>query len=363
MNPRCETSEENSSPLPGRPAKQGLYDPWFEHDACGVGFVVDMKGRKSHQILQQGLQVLTNLDHRGASGAEVNTGDGAGVLLQMPHKFLVDACKKARVALPAEGQYGTGIVFMPRNPSVRRKLEEIFGQIVQSEGQTMLGWRTVPTNNASLGETAKSSEPFMRQIFIGRNPSLTDDMAFERKLYIIRKRAYTEIRASTVAGAESWYVASLSFKTIVYKGMLLTTQLGEYFTDLQSPLMETALALVHSRFSTNTFPSWDRAHPYRYVAHNGEINTLRGNINWMHARYGSLKSEVFGDELQKMFPIVTESGSDSATFDNCLQFLTLNGRSLPHSILMMIPEAWQANTHMSPELKAFYEYHACLMEP
>src|ERR1051326_9051723 len=255
-----------------RPGKQGLYDPAFEHDSCGVGFVVDMHGRKSHQILQQGLEVLTNLDHRGASGAEVNTGDGAGVLLQMPHKFLTEAAKKARIALPAVDQYGSGLVFMPKNPSMRRKLEEIFGKIVQSEGQTLLGWRSVPTNNASLGETAKASEPFMRQVFIGRDPSLTDDMAFERKLYIIRRRAYTEIRTSTVDGAESWYIASLSFKTIVYKGMLLTTQLKSYFPDLQNPSMETALALVHSRFSTNTFPSWDRAHPYRYIAHNGEIN-------------------------------------------------------------------------------------------
>ncbi|MEO7412159.1 MAG: glutamate synthase large subunit [Opitutaceae bacterium] len=363
MNPCSELRDASTPQQSARPAKQGLYDPWFEHDACGVGFVVDMKGRKSHQILQQGLQVLTNLDHRGASGAEVNTGDGAGVLLQMPHKFLVEACKKTRFTLPAEGQYGSGIVFLPRNPSVRRKLEEIFGQIVQSEGQTLLGWRTVPTNNASLGETAKSSEPFMRQIFIGRDPSLADDMAFERKLYIIRKRAYTEIRASTVAGAESWYVASLSFKTIVYKGMLLTTQLQEYFTDLQNPAMETALALVHSRFSTNTFPSWDRAHPYRYVAHNGEINTLRGNINWMHARQALFSSELFGEDMPKILPIINPNGSDSAMFDNTLELLVLAGRPIAHAMMMMIPEPWSHHETMADDRKAFYQYHSCLMEP
>ncbi|HEX2854524.1 MAG TPA: glutamate synthase large subunit [Opitutaceae bacterium] len=363
MNLCSEPSGARPTSVSGRPGKQGLYDPWFEHDSCGVGFVVDMHGRKSHQILQQGLQVLTNLDHRGASGAEINTGDGAGVLLQMPHKFMVEAARKARITLPAEGQYGCGVVFMPRNPSMRRKLEEIFGQIVQSEGQTLLGWRTVPTNNASLGETAKSSEPFMRQIFIGRNPSLTDDLAFERKLYVIRKRAYTEIRTSTVGGAEAWYVASLSMRTIVYKGMLLTTQLREYFPDLQNPAMETAMALVHSRFSTNTFPSWDRAHPYRYIAHNGEINTLRGNINWMHARQALFSSELFGEDMEKILPIINPNGSDSAMFDNTLELLVLAGRPLAHAMMMMIPEPWSYHESMDDDRRAFYQYHSCLMEP
>src|SRR5690349_8350685 len=212
-----------------RPEKQGLYDPAYEHDACGVGFVVDIKGRKSHRILQQGLQVLINLDHRGASGAEVNTGDGAGVLLQMPHKFLKGVCEKSRIQLPEPGQYGCGIVFLPRNPTLRRRIEERFEQIVQSEGQVVLGWRTVPTNNSTLGETAKSSEPLMRQVFVGRNPELSDELAFERKLYVIRKRAYSEIRTSTMEGAATWYVNSLSHKTLVNKGMLLTQQLAEYF--------------------------------------------------------------------------------------------------------------------------------------
>ena len=347
----------------GRPAKQGLYDPWFEHDACGVGFVVDMHGRKSNAILRQGLQVLTNLDHRGASGSEPNTGDGAGVLLQMPHKFFQEAAKKARIALPASGQYGVGVIFLPRNPTVRRRIEEKFAQIVQSEGQVFLGWRTVPTDNSSLGETARSCEPSIRQVFIGRSASVTDDMAFERKLYIIRKRAYTEIRTSTMSGAEFWYVASMSCKTIVYKGMLLTDQLAKYFPDLNDPLMETALALVHSRFSTNTFPSWDRAHPYRYVAHNGEINTLRGNINWMHAREALFESEVFGDDIKKALPIVNPNGSDSAMFDNTLELLVLAGRPLAHAVMMMIPEPWANHESMSDEKKAFYEFHSCLMEP
>src|SRR5688572_9541257 len=346
-----------------RPEKQGLYDPAYEHDACGVGFVVDVKGRKSHKILQQGLQILTNLDHRGACGAETNTGDGAGVLLQMPHKFLTAVTKKLGFELPAEGSYGCGIVFLPRNATLRRRIEERFEQIVQSEGQVMLGWRTVPTINAMLGETAKSCEPFMRQVFVGRSAEITDELSFERKLYVIRKRAYSEIRTSTAEGAASWYVASLSHRTLVYKGMLLTEQLAEYFPDLSDPRMETALALVHSRFSTNTFPSWDRAHPYRYVAHNGEINTVRGNANWMHAREALFQSDAFGDDMKKILPIINPNGSDSAMFDNTLELLVLAGRSLPHAVMMMIPEPWSNHQTMDDAKRAFYQYHSCLMEP
>ncbi|HLB84224.1 MAG TPA: hypothetical protein VJK00_05790, partial [Steroidobacteraceae bacterium] len=247
------------------PGAQGLYDPRFEHDACGVGFVVDIQGRRSHRILEQALQVLKNLDHRGACGAETNTGDGAGVLIQMPHAFNEEVGRKARFTLPAPGEYGSGIIFLPRNPTVRRLIEERFEQVVQAEGQQVLGWRTVQVANGMLGETARSCEPFMRQVFIRRNPAITDELDFERKLYVIRKRAYNEIRTSTMAGAEYWYVVSLSSRTIVFKGMLLTGQLDQYFLDLKNPAIETALALVHSRFSTNTFPSWDRAHPYRYL--------------------------------------------------------------------------------------------------
>jgi glutamate synthase domain-containing protein 2/glutamate synthase domain-containing protein 1/glutamate synthase domain-containing protein 3 len=347
----------------GPPPKQGLYDPAFEKDACGVGFVVDIKGRKSHRILQQAIEVLENLDHRGACGCEVNTGDGAGVLMQMPHAFFKEVSKKARITLPEAGQYGAGIVFLPRNPTKRRKLEEAFEHIVQSAGLNTLGWRTVPVDNSTLGETARSSEPFMRQVFIGRPAAMTDDMEFERRLYVARKRAYSEIRTSTIDGAEYWYMASLSFKTLVYKGMLLTKQLAKYFPDLRHPAMETALALVHSRFSTNTFPSWDRSHPYRYLAHNGEINTLRGNINWMKAREALFESDAFGEDIKKILPIVNPNGSDSAMFDNTLELLVLAGRSLTHAVMMMIPEPWQAHESMSDALKAFYQYHGCMMEP
>ncbi len=349
--------------LVGAPPKQGLYDPWFEHEACGVGFVVDIKGRKSHKILQQAIQVLRNLDHRGAAGSEPNTGDGAGVLMQIPHAFLKDACQKVRIALPGPSEYGCGLVFLPRNPTIRRKLEERLERIVQSEGQSFLGWRTVPSNGSSLGDTARSCEPFIRQVFIGRNAKLSDDLAFERKLYVIRKRAYSEIRAAGMQGGEFWYMPSLSAKTLVYKGMLLTEQLAEYFPDLQDPAMETALALVHSRFSTNTFPSWERAHPYRYMAHNGEINTLRGNINWMHARGALFESGLFGDDIHKVHPIIDPNGSDSAMFDNTLELLVLAGRSLPHAMMMMIPEPWSSHQSMDDARRAFYQYHSCLMEP
>ncbi|HEV2269916.1 MAG TPA: hypothetical protein VGR92_10675, partial [Steroidobacteraceae bacterium] len=346
------------------PGKQGLYDPWFEHEACGVGFVVDVKGRKSHRILEQAIQVLRNLDHRGACGCEANTGDGAGVLIQMPHAYFQYVAKKDRLfSLPAPGEYASGLVFFPRNPTRRRRLVEAFEHIIQSEGQTILGWRTVPVNNSSLGETARAGEPFIRQVFIGRGPGVRDEAEFERKLYIIRKRAYSEIRTSTIDGAEYWYLCSLSHKTFVYKGMLLTEQLTRYFTDLEHPAIETALALVHSRFSTNTFPSWDRAHPYRYLAHNGEINTLRGNYNWMKAREALFASDLFGEDTPKILPVVNPNGSDSAMLDNTLELLVLAGRSLPHAMMMLIPEPWSNHESMDPDLKAFYQYHSSLMEP
>jgi glutamate synthase domain-containing protein 2/glutamate synthase domain-containing protein 1/glutamate synthase domain-containing protein 3 len=346
------------------PRAQGLYDPRFEHEACGVGFVVHTKGRRSHAIIQQALEVLQNLDHRGACGCEANTGDGAGILLQTPHEFLKLVSKEARVKLPAAGEYGVGMVFMPHDKRQRAACEKLFGEIVAEEGQKVLGWRTVPTDNAALGETARASEPFMRQVFIARNAKLSDDLAFERKLYVIRKRAENAIRYSgRVPGGEFFYIASLSFKTVVYKGMLLTSQLRTYYPDLAHPAMASALALVHSRFSTNTFPSWNRAHPYRYLAHNGEINTLRGNINWMHARQAQFESDLFGDDIKKILPVINTDGSDSAMFDNCLELLVLAGRSLPHSIMMMIPEPWSKHESMSDEKKAFYEFHGCLMEP
>ncbi|MGA2016649.1 MAG: glutamate synthase large subunit [Opitutaceae bacterium] len=363
MPARPEHARARRARTLGPPPRQGLYDPWYEHDSCGVGFVVDIKGRKSNQILRQAIEVLKNLDHRGAAGSEANTGDGAGVLIQMPHAFLKEACKKLRIVLPEPGEYGCGLVFLPRDRIKRRRLEERFEQVVQAEGQTVLGWRSVPVDNSSLGETARSCEPQIRQIFIGRNPAMTDPMAFERKLLVIRKHAYSEIRTSTMDGAEYWYVPSLSFKTIVYKGMLLTEQLDRYYTDLQNPAVATALALVHSRFSTNTFPSWDRAHPYRYIAHNGEINTLRGNINWMHAREALFESELFGEDTKKLLPIVNPNGSDSSMFDNTFELLILAGRSPAHAMMMMIPEPWSGNEAMDDDRRAFYQYHSCLMEP
>jgi glutamate synthase (ferredoxin) len=348
----------------GPPAKQGLYDPQFEHEACGVGFVVNIKGRKSHAIIQQALQVLLNLNHRGACGCETNTGDGAGILIQPPHEFLKLVAREGRVTLPAAGEYGVGMVFLPPDAAQRAECEKLFESIAAEEGQSVLGWRTIPTSNVTLGATARASEPLMRQVFLARSAKLSDDMAFERKLYVIRRRAENAIRYSgKVVGGDFFYVSSLSYKTVVYKGMLLTEQLNQYYPDLSHPAMESALALVHSRFSTNTFPSWNRAHPYRYIAHNGEINTLRGNINWMHARQAMMESDLFGDDLKKVLPVICTDGSDSAMFDNCLELLVLAGRSLAHAMMMMIPEPWTRHESMSAEKKAFYEYHSCLMEP
>ena len=349
--------------LPGYPPKQGLYDPRYEHDACGIGFVVNIKGEKSHEIVQQALTVLQNLDHRGACGCEENTGDGAGILLQVPHRFLQHACVGIGIQLPRPGQYGVGMLFLPRDRDQRHHCERRFDEIVRQEGQEVLGWRSVPTDSMYLGETAKSREPFVRQVFIKRNPALQDDLAFERKLYVIRRQAENAIRYGQVPGGDYFYIPSLSYKTLVYKGMLTPRQVATFYPDLSDPLLETALAVVHSRFSTNTFPSWERAHPYRYMIHNGEINTLRGNENWMHARQAMLASELFGDDLRKLFPIIQDDGSDSTKFDNCLEFLVLSGRSLPQAMMMMIPEPWENHESMSDAKRAFYEYHSCLMEP
>ena len=344
------------------PHKQGLYDPGFEHDACGIGFVADIKGRKSHEIVQQAIQVLLNLNHRGACGCEVNTGDGAGVLLQIPQRFLAHETAALNIELPPVGQYGVGMVFLPTEPEAQLECEQLFERIAIEEGQHVLGWRTVPADNELLGPTARASQPLIRQIFIGRDPHLEDELAFERKLYVIRKRVSKGAKRG-IHERRMFYVCSLSSRTIVYKGMLTNGQLMNFYPDLADPLVESALALVHSRFSTNTFPNWARAHPYRYLCHNGEINTLRGNINWMHARESKFRSELFGPDLSKIFPVVDTSGSDSGMFDNVLEMLTLSGRSLPHAMMMMIPEPWSGHESMSAEKKAFYEYHSCLMEP
>ncbi len=349
--------------IPGYPPKQGLYDPNFEHDACGVGFVVNIKGEKSREIVEQALTVLENLDHRGACGCEENTGDGAGILMQVPHGFFSEACEGLGFQLPDEGEYGVGLIFLPDHREQRRRFEKIIEEIIVAEGQRVLGWRKVPTDNLYLGETAKASEPFVRQVFIGRGDNVADDIAFERKLYVIRRRAENAIRYAGLPGCEFFYITSMSHRTIVYKGMLTPRQLATFYPDLNDPAVESAIALVHSRFSTNTFPSWGRAHPYRYLIHNGEINTLRGNENWMYARQGMLASELFGDDLPKIFPVIQEDGSDSAKFDNCLEFLALSGRSLPHAVMMMIPEPWENHESMDEKKRAFYEYHSALMEP
>ena len=356
---------------PGIPPKQGLYDPRYEHDACGIGFVVNVKGTKSHEIVDQALTVLENLDHRGACGCEPNTGDGAGILMQVPHAFFRDACADIGVALPSPGQYGVGMIFLPPDAQQQRQCMAQLESIVEREGQTVLGWRDVPTVNADLGATALSCEPAIKQIFIGRHASLSDDpgsspgqaLAFERKLYVIRRSAENAIRYGDMPGGNFFYVASLSYKTLVYKGMLTPRQVTTYFPDLSDPRVETALAVIHSRFSTNTFPSWERAQPFRYLIHNGEINTLRGNENWMHARQAMLASELFGDDLPKLFPVLQADGSDSAIFDNCLEFLALGGRPLSQSMMMMIPEPWENHESMTDEKRAFYEYHSSLMEP
>ncbi len=347
----------------GLPPKQGLYDPQFERDACGIGFVVNVKGIKSHKIVCQALTILKNLSHRGGCGSEPNTGDGAGILIQISHEFFKNACAGSGICLPSQGNYGIGMIFLPPDPLQRQLCEKRFEEIVKAEGQEFLGWRTVPTDDTTLGDTARSCMPFIRQAFIGKNPNLENDMDFERKLYVIRKLAEKEIRYSGDNKNEFFYVASLSCRTIVYKGMLTAEQVEEFYKDLSHDAMDTALALVHSRYSTNTFPSWERAHPNRYIIHNGEINTLRGNVNWMYARQSKLSSELFGEDIQKVLPVINQDGSDSAMFDNSLEFLMLSGRSLPHAVMMMIPEPWSKNKSMDAKKRAFYEYHSTLIEP
>ena len=348
---------------PGPPPAQGLYDPRCEHDACGVGFVVDIKGRRSHTIVRQALQVLINLLHRGACGCEANTGDGAGILLQVPDKFLRRECARLGITLPPAREYGCGIMFLPRDPEQRDRVRALLHSIVDEEGQHLLGWREVPTDDHLIGASALAVEPYITQVFIGRGETVRDHTHFERKLYVIRKLFEKAVAALDIPEKTFAYMPSLSSNTLIYKGMLSADQIETMYPDLTDPDFESALALVHQRFSTNTFPSWPLAHPYRYVAHNGEINTLRGNINWMRAREALCRSEAFGDDLKKVLPVTRDGLSDSATFDNVLEFLVMNGRSLPHAILMMIPEPWQNHESMSPERRAFYEYHASLMEP
>ena len=347
--------------VPGLPPKQGLYDPQHEKDSCGIGFVVDIKGQKSHQIVQQGLQVLEALTHRGAQGCDPCTGDGAGILLQVPHEFLKRAAKDIGIKLPGAGEYGVGMVFLPPDAEARKECETLFTRVIKAEGAKLLGWRDVPVKSDAIGVIARKTEPFMRQVFIARGIFTEDE--FERKLYVIRKCVERAVRESAIEGREYFYIPSLSSSTIVYKGLLLPHQIPQYYQDLTDGSLTSAMALVHSRFSTNTFPTWPLAHPYRYICHNGEINTLKGNVNWMRARQGRLNSELFGEDMQKLFPIVYENQSDSACLDNALEFLVLGGRSLPHAMMMLIPEPWVANPQMDLDRRGFYEYHAAMQEP
>ncbi|MGL5020178.1 MAG: glutamate synthase central domain-containing protein, partial [Luteolibacter sp.] len=362
----------------GWPKPQGLWHPSREKDACGVGFIAHLKGKRSHDIIVKTLTMNNQMDHRGASGSDPATGDGAGIFTQMPDKFLRREMAKKGVELPPEGDYGSGCVFFSPEASVREVAMHVFELVCREEGQKFLGWRTVPVKSELLGKTSGRYEPVIKQIFIGKSADITDPMAFERKLYVIRKRVGAWIRNNEVPnqfrdvhgnkgnsfpGADYHYVTGLSARTMVYKGMLTPCQLSTYFPDLLDPDYESALALMHTRFSTNTFPSWSRAHPNRFIAHNGEINTVMGNANFMKARQALCQSDLFGTEIENIFPVINEDGSDSARFDNALEFMHYGGYDLVHAMMMMIPEPWERHTMMDEEKKAFYEFHACMIEP
>ncbi len=346
-----------------RPEQQGLYNPKNEHDACGVGFVANIHGTKSHTIVAQGLQILTNLTHRGATGYDPKLGDGAGILIQMPDGLIRDEAKKLSIDLPAIGQYACGLIFFPQSTQYRNQCEKIITDIIKEEGQTFLTWRDVPTNNSNIADAAKALEPKIKQVIIGQGKEVKDQNHFERKLFVIRKRIEHSVKKLGLDDPAQFYIPSLSSRTIVYKGMLLANEVDTYYPDLKDERVTSALALVHQRFSTNTFPAWDLAHPFRMIAHNGEINTVQGNINWMRARHESMQSALLGDDLEKLWPLIVEGQSDSACFDNCLELLVAGGYSLPHAMMMLIPEAWSGNPMMDENRRAFYEYHAALMEP
>ncbi|HUX39160.1 MAG TPA: glutamate synthase large subunit [Rectinemataceae bacterium] len=351
------------NPALGYPPKQGLYDPAAEHDACGIGFVVNIKGRKSHAVVSQSLTVLRNMSHRGGAGYERNSGDGAGILTQIPHRFFLEVCPESGISLPAAGDYAVGSAMLPRDPVIREATCGEIEGLAAGLGFPVLGWRTPPVDLSSLGQVSRSVMPVIRQLFLGKPSSVVSELDFERRLYLLRKKIEKAVIGKEESAPDYRYFSSLSCRTIVYKGMLTSEQVEPFFLDLLHPAFESALSLVHSRFSTNTFPTWIRAHPYRYLIHNGEINTLRGNFNWMHARESLIATELFGEDFADILPIINPNGSDSAMFDNCLEFLLLTGRSLPHAMMMMIPEPWSGNRDMSPAKREFYEYHASLMEP
>src|SRR6059036_154160 len=340
----------------GLPVAHGLYDPALEKDSCGVGFIADIKGKKSHQLIEDALAILCNLEHRGAVGADPRAGDGAGILVQIPHAFFAKKADRLGFSLPRPGEYAVGALFMPRDPDWRQVIRDIYSQMIKRDGMTLLGWREIPTDNSTLGEAVKPTEPVHLQVFIGRGKKIKSEGEFERRLYTLRKSISNAIYTRKERRLSGYYPVSISCRTVIYKGMFLADQLCTYYPDLHEKDFESALALVHQRFSTNTFPTWSLAHPYRMIAHNGEINTLRGNVNWMRARESQLASELFGDDLRKVLPVVRPGGSDSATFDNVLELLTLAGRSLPHAVMMMIPEAYEGRGDLPDHLRGFYAF-------
>ena len=343
--------------------EKGLYRRSEEHDACGVGFVANIKGRVSHDVIEQALGILRNLDHRGAVGADPLCGDGAGILIQIPDAFYREEMARQSVELPAPGDYGVGMIFLPRERASRAACEQELERTVRSEGQIVLGWRDVPVDDTMrMSETVRKSAPVIRQIFIGRGPDVMVQDALERKLYVIRKAASHRIKALNLTHGREYFVPSMSTRTVVYKGLLLADQVGQYYTDLQNPKVKSAIAVVHQRFSTNTFPSWELAHPYRYIAHNGEINTVKGNYNWIRARENTWESPVLGKDVRKLTPLIYEGQSDTACLDNALELLVMSGYSLSQAMMMLVPEPWEKASTMDPDRQAFYAYYAPMME-
>jgi len=345
-----------------RLVQQGLYDPRYEHDACGMGFIVNLNGEKSHEVVRKGIEILINLTHRGACGCDPETGDGAGITIQIPHEFFARECSALGFSLSEPGTYGVGMMFLPVEPKQRLICEGIVERIAREEGLTVLGWRDTPVHADAIGRTARATQPYIEQVFLRGAANMTQDQ-LERKLYVVRRRAETEVLETELTEKEFFYVPSMSSRLVIYKGLLLAPQIDDFYKELRDPETRSSLCMVHQRFSTNTFPTWQLAHPYRYICHNGEINTVRGNVNWMNARESTLKSDLFGDDITKIFPVIRPDLSDTGSLDNAVEFLTLGGRSLPHVMAMLIPEAWDADSTMPQEKRDFYEYHASLMEP
>ena len=345
-------------------ATSGLYDPSFEHDSCGIGFVANIKSNKSHQIVSDALTILENMEHRGACGCEYNSGDGAGILIQTPHEFFFDECIRQGIHLPVYGKYGIGVLFFPKEIRLREECRDIFNRSAEKLGLEILGYRKVPVNTQGIGHTALSAEPEMEHVFIASPDHISNPEDFERKLFVLRNYATQTVANTVRKDSIGFYVASLSYKTVIYKGQLTSLQLRNYFPDLNNKRVVSAFGLIHSRFATNTFPSWKLAQPFRYIAHNGEINTLQGNLNWLRTSERNFVSQFFTkEEMDMLLPVVDEGQSDSASLDNMIELLTLCGRSLPHVLMMLIPEAWDGNDQMDPVKKSFYEFHASFMEP